>query len=121
MTLRLRLNLLTVNSRVDSQAEKVLMVWCKHAGCYDGTKGQFGLTESDGCGREDTGCPNFVVDRRILTEMEGEDVFVVAYSDDRLQYKNARACHHGMPCTEICMLPKYPVILFMQADYIWQF
>jgi len=57
----------------------------------------------------------------ILTEMESEDVLVIAHGDDGLEYKDTRSRYHGILCSEVCMLPQDAVVLFVAANNVWQF
>lgn len=65
--------------------------------------------------------PDFVVYRSILTEVDSEDVLVIAHSDDSLEHKDTRSCYHGILCSEVGVFPQDAVVLFVAANNVWQF
>lgn len=54
-----------------------------------------------------------------MSEVEREDVLIVADSDDCLQDENARACDDSVLCAEIGVLPQNAIVLFVAADHVW--
>ena len=78
----------TVDSWVDAEAKKVLMIWSHNTRCYDGAAGDR-LSQVDGSCGEDSRGSNFVVNCGVLGELECEDVVVVGNCDDRLKHENA--------------------------------
>jgi hypothetical protein len=60
------------------------------------------------------------VDRGVLAEVEGEDAFVVADIDDRLQYQDSGSCDYGVLSTQAGMFLQNPVVDFVAANDIGQ-
>lgn len=58
------------------------------------------------------------MERCILTEMERENVLVVADSNDGLQDENTRACNDSVLRAEVGMLPQNAIVLFVAAHHI---
>ena len=113
---------MAVDCGIDAQAEEVLVVWSQHAGC-DGCAVGCGFLVVDGGrhGGEDACGADLVEDGRILAEVPGEDVLVVAYRDDGLQDEDARPCDDGVLRAEVGVFPEDAVVLLVAADYVGHF
>ena len=72
-------------------------------------------------GGEDSGCADYEGERGVLGEVEGEDVLVVGDSDDGLQDEDAGASYDGILRAEVGVFPEDAVVLFVAADYVWEF
>ena len=99
----------------------MLVVWGENARCHDRAVWYLGvLSKLCGDGGEDSSGADLVEDRYILTEVEGEDVLVVADRDDCLQDKDSRSCYHCMSSAEVGVLPEDSIVLFVAADNVGQ-
>ena len=110
---------MAVDGGVDAEGEEVLMVGCHDAESDDGAVGD-GVADVDGVGGKDACWADFVVDGGVLVEVEGEDAFVVADGDDRLQYQDSGSCDYGVLSAEAGMFLQNPVVDFVAANDIGQ-
>lgn len=97
------------------------MVRRKHSRRHDRSVGNSLLNINVGwdCG-EDAGGADLVEDGSILTEVPGEDVLVVADSDDCLQHKDSRTSNDRVLGAEIGVFPQDSIVLLMTAHDIRQ-
>lgn len=107
----------TLDRRVDTQREDVLVVSCKDTWVHNGTP-RNSQALVNGLGRQDTGSAHLVHELGGLVELECKDVLIVGNGDDGLQNQLALADNGGAPCAVVCVLPTNTSVLLVNADHI---
>lgn len=97
----------------------MLMIWC-HNSWSDNSTVRYRVTNINGIGRKNTCGTDFIVNLGGLCELEGEDIFVVADSNNALEDEYSRAGYNCIICAEVGMLPQDPVIYFMATNNVWK-
>lgn len=110
----------SINRRINPEREQVLMIWCHDTRSHDRAIVHLAI-EIDWCCGQYASSPDLVTYRPILPEMECEDVFIVADSDDSLEDKNTTPCHNSILGPVVCVLPQDTIVDFMATDCIGQF
>ena len=113
---------MTVDRRIHSQAEEMLVIRRQDTRSYASAKWHTVLWIDFRwhCGKNPSS-PDFVVYGSILTEVESENVLVIAHSDNSLEHKDTRSCHYGILCSKVGVFPQDAVVLFVAAYNVRQF
>lgn len=108
---------MTIDGRIDTEAEHMLMVRGHDSRCNDRAVGDLVLlSKVVGHGRQDACGADLVENRCVLSKVEGKNVFVVANRDDGLEHEDSASGNHRVSSPEVGMFPEDTVVLLMAAD-----
>lgn len=108
----------TIDHRVYTEGEDVLMVGCEDTGVNDCSPWD-GKTFVNWLGREDTSGADLVHNFSGLVELEGENILVICNGDYGLKNKLSVANDCCAASSVVGVFPSDTVILLVNADYVW--
>lgn len=111
--------ILPINSRIDADAENMLVVLRKDAATNDvAVLADFASINVHDV--ENASCARLDCNTAGLIKLVGKDVFIVCQRNDELDDELSVACDNCTACTPVGMLPTDAVVLFVKTDGIGQ-
>lgn len=110
--------LVTVDGRVDSHAEEVLVILGQHPLAHY-ISIVTSLARIDAYHTENARRSDFDGDTARLVEPVCEDILVVGERDDELHHELPVPDHHRTSCSPNRVLPTDAIILFVKTNHIW--